>query len=238
MSVSRVMQEIEAQPSDFLVFVDDNLVANRNYARNLFRALAQLRPKRHIVTQADIRIADDEMLELAVNAGLCTVFIGFEAVSESDLRQVSAIKNRWRSQYEPALAKLRKAGVLVVGAFIFGFDNQKRSAFPQTLKWAIENKIDIGQFTILTPVPGTALFKRLVGQGRLRPPFDWTKFSVWNEVFQPLGWRRGELEESLARMYEEFYSYSSILKRWSRMPWMQTISRLLINLEFHGHFRP
>jgi radical SAM superfamily enzyme YgiQ (UPF0313 family) len=227
--VRQIQREID-QGAEFFVFVDDNIIGNRRWAHELFDALIPLRIK--WMSQTDVRIADDGILEHAVESGLIGVFLGLESISASTLKSdVAAAKKSWRPKYERAIQRLRENQVIIEGSFIFGFDADDSQVVADTLKWAIEQKIDVAQLSILTPLPGTRLFEEMKNGGRLVSN-DWTDYNVFNCVFTPKNWTREGLEEELRRAYQRFYSFPSMARRFNRRASLCMIASVLTNVGF------
>jgi len=233
-SIPYLLREIEQEKKNgfnYILFIDDNIVANKGYAKGLFQELKHLNVR--WLCQTDIRIADEDVLDLACESGLSAVFLGLESISSSSLKNsVSNMKEHWRLGYEKAIRRLHDRGVIIEGSFIFGFDGDSKDNFKTTVNWAIENKIDIAQFSILTPLPGTSLFAKMSQQGRITTK-DWSRFNTFKCVFQlPSDWTKDELENELKESYKKFYSFPSILKRINKMPVLHFICSLLTNVEF------
>jgi radical SAM superfamily enzyme YgiQ (UPF0313 family) len=202
---------------NLLVLLDDNIIGNKDYAREYFTALKKLHL--HWFCQTDIRIADADILDLAVESGLVYAFIGFESLSPSVLKSsVSAVKSVWRNEYEYAVAALRDRRVAVEGAFIFGYDGQKRESMREEVQWTIDNKLDLGQFKALTPLPGTPFFGEMDAAGRIITK-NWDQYDLRRYVFSPNGssnWSPAELEAEVDDAYRLFYSPKSIRHRFNR----------------------
>ena len=233
-------------PSRYLIFADDNIVADNDYAAKLFEALIPLRIR--WLSQSDIRIAlDGDLLKLAVASGCCTVFIGFESIDEESLaEEVSKTKAHWHGSYEEAIRRLIEVGVGIQGAFVFGLDSHGPDVFERTVKWAIQNRIGSAQFTILTPFPGTPLFGRLEREGRITARnedggYCWERFDAFEVVFEPAKMSAEMLQDGLLWAYKKFYSYGSMRRRLPHalrnMPRFETLLTGLVNLNFHRSFR-
>jgi len=228
--LEEIRQERIISNFDFILFVNDNIMADPRYARELFRELRQLEIR--WFSQTDIRIANNDIIDLACQSGLSGVFLGLEAVNPSFLQQTSQTKERWRSCYEPAVKRLRERGVIVYASFMIGFDNESDKTVDEVVDWAIENKIDIAEFMMLTPLPGTELFEEMSKAGRIRTR-DWNLYGLGDCVFEPIGWSKEGLEEALKRAYKEFYSLSSITRRINRrLPFRHFVSTLMTNFDF------
>jgi radical SAM superfamily enzyme YgiQ (UPF0313 family) len=101
--------------------------------------------------------------------------------------------------------------MVVVGSFMFGFDTDTKDVFDETLKMIKELEIDIVDFCILTPFPGTPVFNSLEKEGRLLTK-DWPKYKL-NVVFLPKNMKPEELILGVRKMYRDFYSISYTIKR-------------------------
>jgi radical SAM superfamily enzyme YgiQ (UPF0313 family) len=217
--LDNVLAEVESIPRGritrrkTIAFVDDNIAANRKRAKELFRALIPMNVMWG--SQASITFADDEeLVELAARSGCRFLFIGLETTSPGALDEMGKHQNKVE-KYEDALRLLKKHGIQVMGAFIFGFDSDDESVFSKTLDFAMRNKIQVAQFANLTPYPGTRLYHRLKDEGRLEENF-WFDTS-WDDrvVFRPEKMSARELYRSTHQVHLDFYSYRSIFKRAS-----------------------
>jgi len=154
-SLDRVLEELSGVPRDFM-FVDDNIIADRNYARALFHSMVPLRKR--WVAQCSIEIGDDEgLLRLARRAGCIGLFIGIETLSEGNLSAVSKEFNDSRG-YRRRIARIRRAGIGIVAGIIVGMDADGPDCFERTLGFLRAAGIDAVQVNIMTPLPGTPLF--------------------------------------------------------------------------------
>lgn len=249
--IASVVHEIEKSfggngyLKNYLFFADDNIVADPTYAFRLFGAIKPLDMK--WLSQTDIRIAlNEKLLKSAVESGLTAVFIGFEAIDKDSLdAEICRTKAKWRSRYEEAVKRLHDYGVVVEGAFVFGLDSHTKDVFKRTVEWAINQNIDIAQFTIATPFPGTVLFERLHQQDRItaltsESSYDWQKFNAFEPVFQPAQMSSDDLQEGLRWAYQNFYSCPSIFSRmWrasKKRSVLNTLFTGLVNLDFR-HFQ-
>lgn len=209
-SVEQVVREIRAirqtAPNAFVFFADDNMFIHKEHAKELLRAIA----KENIVwgTQTDISVATHpDLLELLAPSGCRWLFIGFENVSQSSLRLLD--QNRWKAQmcsrYEELIEKIHRAGVFLWGSFLFGTDNDYPDVFDNTLRFTMDNGIYSGSFTILTPLPGTELFRQMKRQGRILDE-DWSRYTFWDVVYRPKHMTAEELARGVAGLYDRFYS--------------------------------
>lgn len=202
-SIPYLLREIEDERAvygfDYLVLVDDNIVAYKRFAKELFKALKPLNLQWS--SQTDVRIADSNIVDLACASGLKAVFLGLESIKSGTLKSgVAQSKSRWRCKYEDAIRRLHDNGVLIEASFIFGFDDDTEDSIRATVEWAIKHAIEVCQFSILTPLPGTKLYAEMESEGRIFT-HDWTRFSATQCVFKSSQWAPEALEDQFRRAY-------------------------------------
>jgi radical SAM superfamily enzyme YgiQ (UPF0313 family) len=194
-----------------IIFMDDNLIAKRDYAMELFAAMISL--GKLWFSQCGIQIAsDEELLRLAVRSGCRGLFIGFESIRQQSLTGWGKGMNQARD-YQRLVQRLHEAGIGVYAGFVFGGDNDTPSAFGATLGFLLDAKIDALQATRLTPFPGTPLYDELDRQGRI---FDkhWAHYNFAHVVFDPLHMSRETLHRGTAWVLREFYARRRVARRW------------------------
>jgi radical SAM superfamily enzyme YgiQ (UPF0313 family) len=152
-------------------FVDDNLIGNKRVLKTeLLPALIEWQKGKAGMpfnTEASINLADDEQLmELMVEAGFDTVFIGIETPDEDSLLECSKNQNKNRDLVED-VKRIQRAGLQVQGGFIVGFDNDKPSIFQRQIDFIQKSGIVTAMVGLLQAPPGTMLYERLKQEGRL-----------------------------------------------------------------------
>jgi radical SAM superfamily enzyme YgiQ (UPF0313 family) len=191
-------------------FVDDNIIANRAYARELFSRIADLKLK--WFGQASVNIAQDrEILRLCQKSGCVGIFIGFESLSVETLRGIGKRVNQ-PQQYRDVIQIIHDHGIGIDASFVFGFDNDDAGVFDRTLEFASQSKVEAAYFSILTPYPGTRLYERLWRQGRLLTQ-NWSLYDGSRVVYQPQHLTPEQLMEGYYRVLKEFYRIASIFHR-------------------------
>ncbi len=211
----------------YLVFFDDNLTADRRFARSLCEALAGLGVRWRCA--ASIEVADDEELLGRLARGGCeSLFIGLESVNPGSLAEARKHQNRVR-EYERQIAAIHAQGIMLNASFVFGFDHDGPDVFQATRDFAIRNRIGSINFHILTPFPGTKLFKRLEREGRILTR-DWSLYDTAHAVFQPALLTPADLERGYAWIYREFYSWVNIVRRVPAGPLEGKARFLVFNL--------
>src|SRR4030095_12011252 len=156
------------------------------------------------------------LLEKAVDSGLRSLFVGFETLNRNNLVEQNKYQNLDRD-YNAAIRRLQDAGVMINGSFVFGMDDDDKTVFDRTVEWAIEQGIETATFHILTPYPGTALYRRMQASGRLLHS-DWDLYDTRHVVYRPQGMAPRRLEAGYWWAYKEFYRWGSILRGASHKP--------------------
>jgi len=191
-------------------FADDNIIANKKYARELFLALKPY----HInwMCQASINISqEDELMELMRDSGCGAVFIGFESISEDNLVAMHKRVNQ-RHDYSEAIRKIQSYGILVHSSFIVGYDFDSPETLAELSAFIEESNLLMPLINILTPFPGTRLFKRLEEEGRIRHK-DWSQYDSKHVVFSPLRMSPEELLAGYQSVVRTAYSFDSIFRK-------------------------
>jgi len=154
---------------------------------------------------------DEELMRLAAKSGCMGVFIGLESIDQTTLTTVRKHTNV-AAKYEKALKKLHSFGICVQGSFIFGFDDDDESIFERTVRFAQKAKLELVEFNILTPYPGTQIYKEFDEQGRMLTK-NWSKYDNSNVVFVPKLISVETLAKGTCWAWKEFYKTSSIYSR-------------------------
>lgn len=221
--VQEVIAEIESIDSPHIFFVDDALGLNRNVAKKLFTEMIPLR--RRWLAQGTVSLAQDlELLELMRRSGCLGLLIGFESVQKATQNEVMKITNLTIDFYE-AMRRFHGEGFGILGSFVFGFDHENKDVFDQTLEFIMRSRMDVVQTRILTPYPGTRLYKRLSGEGRLFVRDWWLRgYPPDTLLYRPQGMTADELTSGYARLNRQAYSPGAMMKRFLGMsPWKRTL---------------
>jgi len=208
----QVVAEFLADGQPYAVFVDNNLGSRPDYLRALCQALAPL--ERIWSAAVTLDVTDDPSLvrEMAL-AGCTGVFIGFESLADENL-SASRKRTPRAADYARRVALLHEHGIQVNGSFVLGFDADGPDVFARTAEWIEANRLECATFHILTPYPGTPLFRRLEREGRLLHR-DWARYDTAHVVFRPLRMSEAQLAEGYAWLYQRLFSHASI---WRRRP--------------------
>ena len=229
----RPIAEVAAEYGSFhgkrIIFWDDNIAGDNEYAKELFRAIAPY--QKWWSSQASIHAArDDEFLEAAARSGCKQLFLGLESVSQPSMEAVHKGFNRVED-YARIIDRVHGHGIAVQAGIVFGFDQDTPGIFTETLDFLEDTGVQNATFNILTPYPGTPLFQSLEAQGRILTR-DWRKYNGRTHVvFQPHHMSADELLAGFRYANQRFYSLPSVAKRLCRSP-VQIWWTLPLNLAY------
>jgi radical SAM superfamily enzyme YgiQ (UPF0313 family) len=152
-------------------FVDDNFIGNKACLKtDLLPSLIQWQKGKKKIpfnTEASINLADDRpLMDMMVEAGFDTVFIGIETPNEEGLSECNKQQNRNRDLME-SVKLMQRAGLQVQGGFIVGFDSDTPSIFQRQIEFIQKSGIVTAMVGILNAPPGTRLYERMRNEGRL-----------------------------------------------------------------------
>jgi len=195
-AIDKVIEEIKTIPQKFLIFSDPSLTIDVEYTKELFRHMKSLKKKFSCCGNVDVLGSDDELLVLAKKAGCIAWQIGFETFSQEALDSIGKTKNRVE-KYKHIVEKIHKYKMAVVGSFIVGFDEDTKESLGKFAKQVEDLHVNVIEFSILTPFPGTSLFDQMEKEGRITNR-DWEKYAEGNRgdiVFEPKNMTEEELRE-------------------------------------------
>ena len=229
----RPITEVAAEYASFngkvIIFWDDNIAGDLEYAKGLFHAIAPY--GKWWSCQASIHAGrDDEFLEAAAHSGCKQLFLGLESISQQSMTDVKKGFNRVE-EYARIIERIHSFGISVQAGIVFGFDHDTPQIFKDTVDFLDSTGCQNATFNILTPFPGTPLFKKLEAEGRILTR-DWRKYNSRDYVvFQPSNMSTAELAAGFRYANEHFYSLASMAKRLSRSP-VQLWWTLPLNLAY------
>ena len=232
--VEEVIEEVRQLNKGYVVFVDDNIAGHKAYAKQLFNALAPL--KINWASQASLTMArDPELLELAAKSGCTALFLGVESISADNLAAANKRFNKVE-KFREEFKRFHDLGILITTGMIFGFDNDDETVFERTVEFLEENRIELAMFNILTPLPGTNLYKRMDAEGRIIDR-DWAHYDGRHVVFQPKLMSPETLQEGFFWAYHRFFSVPSVFRRvlpsfWKVPRKKLILDRLAVNYAF------
>ena len=206
--VDDALAEIQRLPGRHLYFLDDHLLGHRRFARELFTGMIGMRRVFQGASTVDAILRDDT-IELAAAAGLRSIFVGFETLSDSTLQGAGKRQNLGKD-YRAVIRRLDDLGIMINGSFVFGLDGEHPDVFARTVDWAVASGITTATFHIATPYPGTQLYSEMAAQNRLTSS-NWDLYDTRHVVYRPIGISPEALKAGYDWAYREFYRWGNIV---------------------------
>jgi len=193
--------------ADNVFFVDDNLIGNKRVAKELLKFLKDYQLKHNYKfqfgTEASLDMADDEeLLELLHQANFEWVFIGIESPDAESLKETKKLQNT-RQDILSSVRKIYSHGIEILAGFIIGFDNDTMKTFDKQFRFIMDSGIQTAMIGLLTALPKTPLYERLVKEGRLIADADSADNTVLGTNFLPkqMGY------EEMVKGYRSLYNH-------------------------------
>ena len=207
--VDDALNEIDRLPGKHLYFLDDHLLGNSKFTSELFSGMQGMNRVFQGAATID-SILRGNLIEKAAEAGMRSVFIGFETFSKENLKQ-SNKKQNLEKDYIKAVNRLHDLGIMINGSFVFGLDEDDTDVFKRTVDWGVKNSITTSTYHILTPYPGTKLFSDMENQNRILTK-NWDLYDTRNVVYKTKNLSAEQLKAGYDWAYKEFYSWPNIIK--------------------------
>jgi radical SAM superfamily enzyme YgiQ (UPF0313 family) len=207
--VEDALAEIDRLPGRHLYFLDDHLLGDRRFAEALFDGMRGMNRLFQGAATVDSILRGD-LIERAAEAGLRSIFVGFETLTPENLKRSNKRQNLGRD-YKAVADRLHSLGIMINGSFVFGMDDDGEDVFRRTVDWAMEHGITTATFHIQTPYPGTQLHCRMQREGRMLTR-DWNLYDTRHVVYRPARLSPEALKAGYDWAYREFYRWSSIAR--------------------------
>lgn len=154
-----------------IFFVDDNFIGNKKILKTeILPELIKWRKGKKgclFLTEASINLADDpDLIEMMVQAGFTSVFIGIETPDEASLAECNKQQNKNRDLHH-SVNVLQRAGLQVMAGFIVGFDSDTPDIFHRQVEFIQTSGIVTAMVGLLQAPFGTDLYRRMLREGRL-----------------------------------------------------------------------
>ncbi|BCS54827.1 B12-binding domain-containing radical SAM protein [Geobacter sp. SVR] len=219
-----ILAQIRSFPRKLVVFLDDNLLGDPHRARPILEGMADMDIRWG--SQTSLRFAEDpELLRLVARSGCIGLFVGIESITGAYAR---IAKSSGRSNQTDLIKRVCDAGIMLEASFVFGFDDHDRSVFERTLAFVRDCSPCVPTFNLLTPYPGTAVFRQFEEQGRLLHR-DWSRYNHAEVVFHPRLMSPEQLKAGWQEARREAYRWPPILDRVWKSPGSR-LTRLAYNV--------
>jgi radical SAM superfamily enzyme YgiQ (UPF0313 family) len=229
--VDWVIRDIQQFGQKKLIFVDLNLISDREYARELLTKLIPLNVQWFGLSTV-LLAHDRELMELVARSGCKGLLLGLETITQESLNDA---KKRFNGSvdFKEIIGNLH--GISIQGCFVFGLDHDTPAVFDNTVEFAVDAGIDLPRFAVLTPFPGTPLHARLEREGRILTK-DWELYDGQHVVFQPRAMSVQELATGHERAWKKVYRWPSIAKRlWVARNFQPLALTANLGYRFYAH---
>lgn len=238
--VELVQEEIRLIRQRVLLFVDDNIFGDREYALRLFRAIAPY--GKYWAIQAPTTIGDDdEMLDAMEAAGCFNVLVGFQSFNKESLEMAAVSHNIGiAAKYRKIMEKFHARKMVVNGFFMFGFDSDGPDSFASTTEMIKRLNIDDANLFAVTPYPGTPLYAQFEREKRILPGIKRSQFNWAHAVFKPKLMSPEELERGVQLAYDSLQGYFRkrllwfLLNHWRLLLRNLSLLKLFVTRNFNG----
>jgi len=220
-SPQNVIEELRRydHPKNHIFFYDDNFAANPKRLKTLLQAMLDEKFAFTWSTQVRADIArHEELVRMMRKTGCSTLYIGLESVNPRSLESMN--KRQTLAQMEEALRVFRRQHIHVHGMFVYGFDDDDWRTVKQTVRFAKRARLSSTQFLILTPLPGSEFYRRVLSEKRLLFK-DWGLFDAHHVVFRPKRLSLAALQKAQMISHKRFYSWIQSVKNALRFRWFE-----------------
>ncbi|MCX7643061.1 MAG: B12-binding domain-containing radical SAM protein, partial [Armatimonadetes bacterium] len=227
-SVENVMEELRFLKPKSVFFYDDIFNADSERMASLLEMMLRegITPDWSAQCHTHLILKQRDLIPLMKRSGCFALYLGFESINPKTLKEYR--KRQTVEEIREAIRLLHQHGILVHGMFVFGADTDDLATFKETVKFALRNRIDTAQFLVLTPVPGTQLFKRLESEGRILTR-DWRHYDGHHVVFKPAKMSPVTLQLAAIKAMKVFYSLTAIahycIALWD---WVRDVSKAFL----------
>ena len=235
--VEDIVEEIQQQKKIMGInqfqFIDDQLTGKHAFARELFKALKPLDIKWSCLWTLNTN-HDEELLDLAIDAGCIHVNIGMESINQANLNDIHKKQNHVKD-YIDLLKAMEKRRLFYSLNLMFGLDHDTPDVFPATLDFLEKVRAPLAFFSIVSPREGTPLRARLNAENRVVDPTADQYSSGHVCMFVPKNMTKEQVEKGIDWVQRSFYSPRSIMKRllYPKSPFTFHRDGLPSNLFFH-----
>ncbi len=224
--VEEVLDELETIEHKMVYFVDDNLIGygkrSQRRAIDLFNGIIERGIKIEWFCSASMNFADnEEVLELAAKAGCKMVLLGIESERIDQLQDMNKKLNAKMGidSYDIVFEKIHKYGIAVLGAFIYGLPTDTPESMAVRTEYINTAAIDAVQATILTPLPGTGLFNRMIADNKVIAnnfPEDWQHYHFGKVVFEHDIMDHETISSEISKNWDKLYNKNTLKKKFIR----------------------
>lgn len=218
-TIEDVLDELESIPQKYVFFADDNIIGygeKESRSIELFKGMVRRNIKKQWVGMASINIGfNDEALVWAKKSGCIMLYLGLESEDTEELASMDKNLNKILD-YDQAFANINKHGLAVFGAFIYAGEDETVESIRRRTDYIINKPISSVQISLMTPLTGTKLYKKLESENKLlytNYPKDWSKYNMSELTFKHDNITHEELLKEMDANFKRLYSLRVIFKK-------------------------
>jgi len=208
--VREVIEEIKNIHSKRFVFNDVSMGEDMEHFKELLRAMAPLKKQWGGLVSTKV-FKDPEILSLLQKSGCIYLLIGMESLNNYSLQKINKGFNKFE-EYRTIIEGMHSVNIVLMGCFIFGFDEDEKDIFRKTVQFVNDYHVDIPRYAIYTPYPKTPAFEKLQNEGRLLHQ-HWEHYDTQHVVFHPKNMTPEELDSGFKWAYKKTFTIGSSLRR-------------------------
>ena len=219
-----VIEELKQIPQKNVLISDDNIIGygreDKEWAWAFFERIIKEGIHKHLFAQTSLVFGEDkDLAKLAFRAGLKVVLVGMESVNPDTLKSFKKnvnLRQLLQHQYKKLVGNIRNAGIVFLGAFMIGSDQDNLATFDKTLQFIKDARIDVLQMTKTTPLPGTRLWERLMEKKRILNtdfPKAWDHYRFSRMLFVPEKMSIEDVYEGYGYIRKAYFSLPETLRR-------------------------
>ena len=208
-SADNIVEEVESIVGlgyDRVWFADDCFTLNRERVSEVCDELVKRKLNVDWECLSRVDTMDQAVAETMKRAGCVRVFFGIESGNNSVLNLMQ--KQITVEQARKAVYNAKKAGLKVGAFFIIGYPGESEASILDTVRFASGLPLDYLSFTLPYPIPGTALFERVKGNGGTTVD-DWEEPKNWSLIRHKLlygsNFSEAKLKFAIGKAHLQFY---------------------------------
>jgi anaerobic magnesium-protoporphyrin IX monomethyl ester cyclase len=216
-SIANIVDEIERlcdqHPRPYVIFRDPLFSEQRDRCIELCDAIEARGLNFTFEAETRLDRLDVELLDRLYGAGFRAMSFGVESLDPATLKK-SGRRPIPQAHQRDILAHCSKLGIVTAAFYVLGFLQDDWNSIAATIEYAMDLGSTFAQFKILTPYPGTPMFKQIEP---LLTETNWEKFDGYSPTFKHPNLTAHELQYLLGTAYKRFYMRPSYLANFLKI---------------------
>ena len=211
--IEKILRANAAQGVMRYFITDDNFARNKNWEA-IFDRMIELKERDGLGVRFMIQVDTlahkiPNFIDKAARAGCLYVFVGLESINPANLSLVGKAQNRI-TEYRRTFQAWKNAGVLTYAGYILGLPEDTRENIRRDIEIVKrEIPVDLLEFTIMTPLPGSEDHQKMYQQNTWMEP-DLNAYDLENVTLNHPKMSREELQQTYFDAWDWYYSDAHI----------------------------